>query len=434
MPPTLASPLDLPCGTRLSNRLCKVALTEGLADPMNRATEELERLYRAWSLGGAGLIITGNVQVDRTHLERPGNVVIDGNGGHDRLKAYAAAGRAAGNHLWMQINHPGRQTVREMNPRPIAPSAVALDIPGDAFGPPRAATEAEILDIIRRFAHVATVARDTGFSGVQVHAAHGYLISQFLSPIANRRTDAWGGGLENRARFLLEIVRAIRAAVGADFPVALKLNSADFQNGGFTNEEAVRVAQWLGDAGVDLLELSGGNYEQMVMVGSGEGDASEPARQSTRRREAYFLDYAALIKPRVAMPVLVTGGFRTRTGMSAALASGAADVIGLGRPMCTHTDLPNLLLNGELDRVPAWEAELRLAPGDVAPETTSEVRSRLEALGKQGWFCLQLIRMGEGLAPDLTMPLMDAFAAYADSEARAAGRLVNFANGGDGGG
>jgi 2,4-dienoyl-CoA reductase-like NADH-dependent reductase (Old Yellow Enzyme family) len=231
---TLDSPLQLPCGAVLPNRLCKVALTEGLADPMNRATERLERLYRAWSLGGAGLIITGNVQIDRTHLERPGNVVIDDNGGFDRLRAYAAAGREGGNHLWMQINHPGRQTPKTMNASPIAPSAVALDLPGQAFGQPRAATEAEIIDLIRRFAHVATVARDAGFSGVQIHGAHGYLISQFLSPIANRRTDAWGGALENRARFLMEVIGAVRHAVGIDFPIAVKLNSADFQKGGFS--------------------------------------------------------------------------------------------------------------------------------------------------------------------------------------------------------
>jgi 2,4-dienoyl-CoA reductase-like NADH-dependent reductase (Old Yellow Enzyme family) len=424
MPPTLNSPLDLPCGATLANRLCKAALTEGLADSMNRATQELERLYRAWSLGGAGLAITGNVQVDRTHLERPGNVVVDGNGGHERLRACAAAGRTAGNHLWMQINHPGRQTVKEMNPRPLAPSAVALDILGDAFGPPREATEAEILDIVRRFAHVARVARETGFSGVQVHAAHGYLISQFLSPIANRRADPWGGPLENRARFLLEIVRAVRRAVGPDFPVSVKLNSADFQKGGFTLEEAMRVARWLQEASVDLLELSGGNYEQMVMVGAGEGEASLPARESTRRREAYFLDFAALIKPQVAMPVMVTGGFRTRGGMAAALASGATDVIGLGRPMCTHVDLPRGLLSGELDSVPAWESELRLPLGATVPDADPELRHRLEALGRQGWFCLQLIRLGRGMSPDVGMSLTEALDAYARSEAHAAAALA----------
>ena len=423
---TLDSPLTLPGGAVLANRLCKAALTEGLADPMNRATEGLERLYRAWSLGGAGLLITGNVQVDRKHLERPGNVAVDGNGGLEQLRAYAAAGRAAGNHLWMQINHPGRQTPRELNPEPLAPSAVSLDVPGDSFGRPRAASETEIQDIIRRFAHVAEVARDTGFTGVQIHAAHGYLLSQFLSPIANRRTDAWGGDLVNRARLLLEITRAARAAVGADFPISVKLNSADFQKGGFSDADARRVAQWLGQAGVDLLELSGGTYEQMVMVGAGnEAGIGLPVRESTRAREAYFLDYAGMIKPLVTMPVMVTGGFRTRLGIAAALESGAADVIGLGRPMCTEPDLPGRLLAGAVERGPTWEHSLRLDPGSAPPGLDPALRHQMEAWGKQGWFCLQLIRMGQGLSADLTMSVMDGFTGYARNEAETAQRLIH---------
>jgi 2,4-dienoyl-CoA reductase-like NADH-dependent reductase (Old Yellow Enzyme family) len=425
MTATLDSPLALPCGATLPNRLCKVALTEGLADPMNRATDDLGRLYRAWSLGGAGLSITGNVQIDRTHLERPGNVVVDGNGGLDQLRACAAAGRTAGNHLWMQINHPGRQTPRELNPEPLAPSRVALAVPGDAFATPRAATEAEIGDLTRRFAHVAQIARDTGFTGVQIHAAHGYLISQFLSPIANRRTDEWGGSLENRARFLLNITRAVRAAVGDDFPVSVKLNSADFQKGGFSDAEARQVARWLATAGVDLLELSGGTYEQMVMVGAGkDGGDSVRVRESTRAREAYFLEYAAMIKSVVPMPVMVTGGFRSRGGMTAALASGATDVIGLGRPMCTEPDLPRRLLDNVVERAPLWEHRLRLDPNALPPGADPALRHQMEAWGKQGWFCLQLIRLGKGLDPDLTMSVIDGFTGYASNEAETARRLV----------
>ena len=419
----ISSPLRLPCGAQLVNRLCKAALTEGLADPMNRATPELERLYRLWSEGGAGLVITGNVQVDRTHLERPGNVVIDGNGGIEALKAYAKAGTVAGNHLWMQINHPGRQTPIELNPHPLAPSAVALNLTG-GYGAPREASEAEIRDLIRRFAHVATVARETGFTGVQIHGAHGYLISQFLSPIANRRTDAWGGNLENRARFVREIARAIRAAVGADFPVGLKLNSSDFQLGGFTLDEAIAVVGMLNDAGIDLLELSGGNYEQPAMIGlGGKGAGDAPVRQSTLRREAYFLEYAAAIRPVARMPLMVTGGFRTAAGMAEALNSGAADVIGLGRPMCVETDLPRRLLSGEIDRTPAWETLLRLAPDEVGPEFDAQRRQLIEMLGKQGWFCLQLIYLGQGKGAKPGMGLFEAFVDYPKNEAATAARL-----------
>ncbi len=421
---TLETPLDLPCGARLSNRLCKVALTEGLADEMNRATQRLERLYRSWSEGGAGLIITGNVQVDRTHLERPGNVAIDQNGGLEQLCAYAAAGRTAGNHLWMQINHPGRQTPKALNETPLAPSAVPLGLAGEAFGQPRGATEDEIADIIRRFAHVATVAAETGFTGVQIHAAHGYLLSQFLSPIANRRTDRWGGVLRNRARLLLEIVAATRAAVGSGFPIGVKMNSADFQEGGFRTDEAIQVACWLDEAGVDLLEISGGNYEQMVMVGAGHDVVAPKAADSTRRREAYFLQYAAEIKPRVRMPVMVTGGFRTRVGMMEALASDATDLIGLGRPMCTEPDFPRRLLAGEVEQGPAWEHRLSLAPEALGSDADAALHRQVEAWGKQGWFCLQLIRMGEGLPPDLGMSVMDGFHGYAENETATAQRLI----------
>ncbi len=415
----LGTPLELPCGATLTNRLCKAALTEGLADSMNRSTDSIERLYRRWSHGGAGLVITGNVQVDRSHLERPGNVVVDANGGVEELRAYAKGGTEAGNHLWMQINHPGRQTPKALNERPLAPSAIALNVPGGGFGVPRAATEVEILDLIRRFANVAAVARECGFTGVQIHAAHGYLISQFLSPIANCRRDAWGGSLANRARFLLEITHAIRGAVGPDFPIAVKLNSADFQQGGFSNEEAVQVAQWLSAAHVDLLELSGGSYEQLVMIGAGtEAAPASPLRESTRQREAYFLQYASMIKPAARMPVMVTGGFRTRRGMEEAIANGEADMIGLGRPLCVDPELPRRFLSGEVDHASTWEHRLKLEPTALGADVDPATHRQVETWGKQGWFCLQLIRIGHGLAPDLRMSVMEGFTGYQENEAR----------------
>ena len=218
---TLGSPLALPCGVAIKNRFGKAPLTEGLADEWNRATDRHVRLYRAWAEGGAGLVVTGNVQVDRRYLERPGNVVIDGTVPQTiddvalaALRAYARAGSGNGTLLLMQLNHPGRQTPRSVCAQPVAPSAVPLNLPGQAFAPPRALDPAEVLDVIDRFVFAAKVARDCGFGGVQVHAAHGYLLSQFLTPLVNRRDDEWGGTLERRARLLLRIVGAIRAACG----------------------------------------------------------------------------------------------------------------------------------------------------------------------------------------------------------------------------
>jgi 2,4-dienoyl-CoA reductase-like NADH-dependent reductase (Old Yellow Enzyme family) len=282
MPVSLNDPFTLPCGVILPNRIAKAAMTEGLSDKNLQATERLANLYRLWSEGGAGLLITGNVMIDQRVLERAGNVAIDITAGGDslasraKLQRWAQAGTVAGNQLWMQISHAGRQSPRYITQEPLAPSAVQLDIAG-SFAKPRALREDEILDFINRFAQVAKIARETGFTGVQIHSAHGYLLSSFLSPITNQRTDAWGGSLENRARFLLETVKAVRKAVGNDFPVAIKLNSDDFRKGGFNNEECLRVVEWLNDSHIDLLEISGGTYEQPRLLGSeGKSDSIVP--------------------------------------------------------------------------------------------------------------------------------------------------------------
>jgi 2,4-dienoyl-CoA reductase-like NADH-dependent reductase (Old Yellow Enzyme family) len=378
--------LVLPCGIVLKNRLAKAALTEGVADTLNRATPALAHLYGRWAAGGAGLLLTGNVQIDRRYLERPGNVAVDGNGGLDALAKVAEAGSADGTQIWMQINHPGRQTPIYLNPRPAAPSAAPLALgeagfSGIRFGDPRALTGDEVEDIVRRFGHVAAVARQTGFTGVQIHAAHGYLLSQFLSPHANRRTDRWGGSLENRARLLLEAVRAARRAVGPNLGVSVKLNSSDFQKGGFTHEECLQVAHWLDEAGLDLLELSGGNYEQPSMTGVGLEVDPIPVKETTRRREAYFLAYAESVRRVMRRTrVMLTGGFRSRAAMDAALAEDAADVIGLGRPLCAEPDAPAKLL----DRLVPRCGEAEEAPG---------------AVPTMGYYYMQLVRLAHARPP-----------------------------------
>jgi len=429
--PTLADPLTLPCGARVKNRLIKAAMTEGLADSANRATGRHARLYDRWARGGAGVLFTGNVQVDHRYLERPGNVVIEGVQSAEALaalRAWSTAGTADGTHLWMQISHAGRQTPASVNPEPVGPSDTALAMPGAQFGKPRAMTEAEILDVIARFAHVARTARETGFTGVQIHGAHGYLISEFLSPDVNRRTDAWGGALENRARLLLEIVRGVRAAVGADFPISVKLNSADFQKGGFTHEDSIRVADWLNAESVDLLEISGGTYEQPRLVGLDNltlhPEKSEVRRESTIAREAYFLAYAADIRAATTMPLMVTGGFRTLAGMNAALADGAMDVVGLARPYCVDPHCGAKLLSGQAQAVPAPERSLRIGPGPLGPASPFAMLRALNGWGQQGWFCLQILRMADGKDPDLRLGVFRAFQVYQKNEAATAAALA----------
>lgn len=416
----LAQPLRLPCGATLGNRLCKAAMTEGLGDSRLRATERLDRLYAAWSEGGAGLLITGNVMIDKRVLERPGNVAIDPTfapsvdaEARARLRRWAAAGTRAGNHLWMQVSHAGRQSPRYVTRQPLAPSDVQLDLMGN-YARPRALREDEIVALAARFGEVAAIARDTGFTGVQVHGAHGYLISSFLSPVTNRRTDAWGGPLANRARFLLEAVRAARKAVGPDFPVSVKLNSDDFRKGGFSHADCLGVVELLSGESVDLLEISGGNYEQPRLLGvSGRDDDAVQVRASTRVREAYFLEYAAAIRRVARMPLMVTGGFRTRAGMEAALASGDTDVIGLARPFCTHPDVARRLLAGEIDELPAFEHRLHLRPrGRLSPASPWLLAKMVNVLGAQGWYYQQMERLADGHPFDPGRGVMRSFARY----------------------
>ena len=428
----LTLPLRLPCGALLPNRLAKAAMTEGLADPWLRATPALERLYRTWSEGGAGLLITGNLQVDRFDLERPGNVAIDLSEprtfdaeARARLAAWARAGTVNGNQLWVQIAHAGRQSPRYVTGRPLAPSAVQLDLLGN-YARPRALTEAEILDLIGRFAHAGRVVREAGFTGVQVHGAHGYLISSFLSPVTNQRTDAWGGSLANRARFLIETLRAVRLAVGRDFPVALKLNSDDFRKGGFTHEECLQVVAWLNDESVDLLEVSGGTYEQPRLIGfEGRSEDAMPVRRSTRAREAYFLDYASAIRQVARMPLMVTGGFRTREGMTAAIGDGAGsgdcDVIGLGRPLCWMPDFPRKLLTRETQDIVDLDDRLRLRErGWLSPQGTSVMAKALNAFAAQSWYYCQLFRLAEGKPADISRSVYSTLREYLGAELKAA--------------
>jgi 2,4-dienoyl-CoA reductase-like NADH-dependent reductase (Old Yellow Enzyme family) len=392
----IEQPLRLPCGVTLVNRLCKSAMTEGLATPAGRATPAHQRLYAAWAAGGAALHLTGNIMIDGRFLERAGNVVVEDEAGLAELRAWAATVHAQGSVLWGQVSHPGRQCPRLVNLHPLAPSPVQLDLVGN-FGRPRAMTEAQIRDVVTRFARSAGVLQTAGFDGVQIHSAHGYLLSQFLSPRTNRRDDAWGGALENRARLLLETVRAVRAAVGTEFPVSVKLNSSDFVQGGFGPEECLQVVRWLSEAGIDLLEISGGTYEQTEFF---KAHAEDEIRDSTRRREATFLKYADAIKALATMPVMVTGGFRTRAGMDDALAKGATDLIGLARPFCLDPAFPRRLLAGDLPTLPVPEDRLVLGRGFWGPNSRSKHLQGLNNQCQAGWYYTQIERLGAGLAPN----------------------------------
>jgi len=397
----LSQPLELPNGSLLSNRIAKAAMSEGLSDADNRSTGRLETLYRRWASSGAGLLFSGNIQVDRWHLERPLNVVVDDDGGIDALRRLAAAGISGGAQFWAQLSHTGRQVHSAVNPEPLAPSNVEIDVirgAGFSFAPPRAMTEAEIRHAIGQFAFAARQVRAAGFTGVALHAAHGYLFSQFLSPLANRRTDRWGGSLKNRARLLLETIAAVRDSVGPDFPIGIKLNASDFQRGGFTNAECLQLVEWLNDSTLDLLELSGGSLEQPKTVGVALKDEGvDGRRDSTLRREAYFVEFAGAVRRVAKMPVMVTGGFRTASLMEEALKSGELDIVGLGRPLIVDPKSPARLLSGEIDRAPAAEVNL---------------------FHLLAWHNMQLERLADGLDPDLSITGEEAAGRFAALEQR----------------
>ncbi|MGV0993089.1 MAG: NADH:flavin oxidoreductase/NADH oxidase family protein [Mycobacterium sp.] len=386
---SLRDPLTLPCGQVLPNRIMKAALSEGMADKRHAPDDRLERLYTTWGKGGYGLILTGNVMVDGSQLGEPGNVVIEDERNLDALSRWAKATKDGGVPIWVQLNHPGRQSnPLALGHTPVAPSAVPLNIPGSLK--PRELTPAEIEDIIERFATSAAVCETAGFDGVQIHGAHGYLVAQFLSPLSNQRTDEWGGDPTRRMRFLIEVVRRIRSRVAPSFAVGLKLNSADFQRGGFTEDESRGVLAALSGEGLDLIEVSGGSYEQPSMFGA--------AADSTRAREAYFLDYARTVRSIVGdIPLAVTGGFRSRAAMEEAVNSGECDVIGLGRPTATTPDAADALLSGRAESVTAHQIRygMRGLLGKVVELKT------LDGLLELGWHADQLHRIGDGLEPDL---------------------------------
>ena len=359
------------------------------------------------------MLLTGNVQVDRRYLERAGNVTIDGPQDNERLaglERWAEAGTAGNTQLWMQLSHAGRQTPKLIASKPVGPSDIAVALPGGRFGTPRALSEDEIRNVIERFAFAAGIARQTGFTGVQIHGAHGYLLSEFLSPRVNVRDDEWGGSIENRARFLLETVRAVRARVGPDFPVSVKLNSADFQKGGFSFDDCLQVVEYLNEEGLDLLEISGGSYEQprLLAIDGLEPVFEDKVQESTRAREAYFFNYAVSVSKLAKMPLMVTGGFRSAAGMNEALSEGDVDMIGIARPLCVDPDFPNKILSGDLETAPDVDKNLRIGPWIFGPQSPLALIKVMNGFARIGWYYEQIYRLADGTDPELSMSALRA--------------------------
>ena len=412
----LNSKLILPCGKTLKNRICKSALTERIAEGNNLVNQKHLNLYEKWAEGDVGTVLTGNVQVDKRYLESAGNVAIEKSNYKDQidlLRKWTEVGTKNNTNLWMQISHAGRQTPGDLNMKPVAPSDVGLKIPGRKYGTPKPLTKEEIEDVIERFIFTAKVAQDTGFTGIQIHSAHGYLMSEFLSPDINKRNDEWGGSLENRSRILLRIINGCREALGDDYPISVKLNSADFQKGGFSAEDSSKVASMLSDAKIDLLEISGGTYEQPRLLGldtvSINPKRSETRKESTIAREAYFLAYTEEIKKVIDIPLMVTGGFRSRLAMETAINQGACEIVGIGRPLCSDPMSVKKLLDRSIDVLPTFEKTLSIGPGWLSQRSPFRLIQALNAFGIQSWYYSQIRRISEGLSPDLSLNPFKAF-------------------------
>lgn len=390
--------------TTFKNRIIKGAMSEALANDAGQPNDLLIGLYEAWAKGGLGCAITGNVMVNVGAKNEPGVVAIETERDLEKLKQWAAVGKKHGMVQLIQLSHPGRQCPKGLNKETVAPSAVPFSpMLAAMFGTPRELKHEEILDIIQRFATAAAVCEKAGFEGVQLHGAHGYLISQFLSPLTNKRTDQWGGSIENRMRFLIDAYQAVRDATSENFIISVKLNSADFQRGGITEEDVITVFKAIDAAGIDIIEISGGTYEAPAMAGA----KAEKRKASTIAREAYFLEFAEKIRQHVACKLMVTGGFRTVEGMNAALQSGACDFIGIARPLAVEVDLTDRLIAGH---------DVRYA--------VNQIKTGIPFVDKMAimeiiWYAAQFKAIGQGKKPNPKLSPLLVFLNYAKGNIKA---------------
>lgn len=308
-------------------------------------SENLINVYKRWGEGELGTILTGNTMIELDQLEAAGNPIVPRRApfSGERFEAFkrqAAAAKAHGCLCVAQMSHPGRQTPENLQPNPVSASDVQLegDVMGMKFAKPHPASPEEIERIIEGFAHSAEYLYKAGYDGIELHGAHGYLLAQFLAESTNKRTDKYGGPLENRARLIFEIAQAIQKRVPKDFILGIKINSVEFQKGGFDTSECAELCKQLEANKFDFVELSGGTYENL---------AFSHKRESTKKREAFFLDFAETIVPALTKTkTFITGGFKTVGAMVNALHT--VDGVGLARPVCQEPRLCSDILAGKV--------------------------------------------------------------------------------------
>ena len=377
----LFEPLTLPCGVTLKNRLAKSAMSDSLGDGTGHPTTEQNRLYQRWADGGVAISIIGEVQGTAGYAEKPGNLVLNEMSDLDRFRKLAQAGGENGTQLWLQLGHAGALAYAPTS-APKGPSA--LDLPGLQCAE---MTIDEIHQVPSEFARTARLAQQAGFGGVQVHAAHGFLLSQFLSPLFNKRSDEYGGPIANRMRLLLETIKATRAAVGPNFPIALKLNSSDQLEGGFNEEDALKVVAALDQTSVDLIDISGGTYFP------GAKSASDGAG-----RGPYFLEFAKRARTVTSKPLMLTSGFKTRTQAEDAVVSSAIDIIGLARALVLEPSLPDL-----------WKSNQK-------PEPAFPRFAHAPEGGVTAWYTMRLTEIGDDMEKSEFSDLGEAIRNYEERD------------------
>ena len=387
----LVQPLDLPCGARLKNRLVKSAMSDSLGDGAGNATQAQMRLYERWAEGGAALSLIGEVQTSPHYAEKPGNLVLVPDADLAALQKLAQRGSANSAHIWPQLGHAGALAHGPIS-TPKGPSP--LDVEGlkcDGM------SLDDIQDLPRSYAQAATLAKDAGFGGVLIHAGHGFLFSQFLSPLFNHRTDAYGGTVDERFRIIGEVIDAVRKAVGPAYPIGIKINSTDMLEGGLTQDDALEAVQLLDATTVDLIDVSGGTYFPGAESSSDSASSSGP----------YFIDFAKRAKSITSIPIILTGGFETREQAAKAILEGCADAISLARAMVLNPSLPN-----------AWLSD---AGGDPEfPIFDAPPRG-----GVTAWYSMRLTALGEDTESRFDLSPADALEAY---EARDAERCEIWRN------
>jgi len=382
----LNQPLTLPCGLVLKNRIIKPAMSDSLGDGKGNPTAAQIRLYERWAQGGTALSIIGEVQIDARFAEKPGNLVLDETADIVSLTQLAQKAAINGAHIWVQLGHAGALAHPPIS-HAAGPSAINL---AELQCAQMSATE--IGKLAQKYADAALIAKQCGFSGVQIHAAHGFLLSQFLSPLFNQRTDQYGGSINDRSKVIVDIITAMRLAVGSSFAIGIKINATDMLEGGFSERDALTLIEILDSSSLDLIDISGGTYFPGAKSSS-DGHSAGP----------YFSDFAKKAKSKTNIPIMLTGGFKTSTQAINALTASAADVIGVARGMVVEP----AIANHWLQRTSLEESFTEI----LFPRFESPAPGAITA-----WYSMRLSAIASDNDTDFLLTLSDALIAYEERD------------------